>query len=62
MTPVMVQKQTNSTAKAVLTPALAEKITKVLSTRFTNGFRIDSPIELIRFRHFVAEDFGKEIL
>ena len=39
-----------------------DKLIQILSKRFTNGFRIDSPIELTRFRSFAAEDLGKEIL
>jgi hypothetical protein len=39
-----------------------DKLTQILSKRFTNGFRIDSPIELTRFRSFAAEDLGEEIL
>ena len=42
--------------------AILEKLTHILSKRFTNGFRIDSPIELVRFRSFAAEDLGEEIL
>jgi hypothetical protein len=30
-------------------------LTDILSSRFSNGFRIDSPIELSRFRHFACE-------
>jgi len=40
---------------------IRKKLTVVLSTRFTNGFRIDSPIEMVRLRSFGAEDLGKEI-
>lgn len=36
-------------------------IVKVLSAHFSNGFRLNSPIELLRFRRFAAEDFGNEI-
>jgi len=39
-----------------------DKFIHILSKRFTNGFRIDSPIELARFRSFAAEDLGEEIL
>ena len=39
-----------------------DKLIQILSKRFTNGFRIDSPIELARFRSFAAEDLGEEIL
>jgi len=47
--------------KVVLEPAFAEMIIEVMSAHFPNGFRIDSPIELLRFRRFAAEDFGDEI-
>ena len=39
-----------------------DKLTQVLSKRFTNGLRINSPIELVRFRSFAAEDLGENIL
>lgn len=39
-----------------------DKLTQILSKRFTNGLRINSPIELARFRSFAAEDLGEEIL
>ncbi len=45
----------------MLNPALLEMIFDVMTTHFPNGFRIDSPIELLRFRRFMAEDFGDEI-
>ena len=44
--------------KIVLEPEFAEMIIEVMSAHFPNGFRIDSPIEFLRFRRFVAEDFG----
>ena len=46
--------------KMVLEPAFVEMIIEVMSAHFPNGFRIDSPIEFLRFRHFAAEDFGDE--
>ncbi|MDK2988955.1 MAG: hypothetical protein PWR16_484 [Methanoculleus sp.] len=39
-----------------------DKLMQILSKRFTNGLRINSPIELTRFRSFAVEDFGEEIL
>ncbi len=33
----------------------------VLSARFQNGFRLNSPIELVRFRSFFAEDLDGEL-
>jgi hypothetical protein len=41
--------------------ALIEKVTEVISTYFTNGLRLNSPIELARFGTFYANNFGKEI-
>ena len=46
--------------KIVLQPAFAEMIIAVMQKRFPNGFRINSPIELLRFRRFAADDFGYE--
>jgi len=45
-----------------LAPDVIEKLTDVLSAHFTNGYRLNSPIELARFRSFAAEDFGEEIV
>ncbi len=39
----------------------AKIIGAVMSAHFPNGFMIDSPIELIRFRRFAAENFGCDI-
>ncbi len=39
-----------------------DKLRHILSKRFTNGLRLNSPIELARFRSFAAEDLGEEIL
>jgi hypothetical protein len=52
----------NTSSNTMLEPAFAQMIIDILSTHFSNGFRIDSPIELLRFRRFAAEDFGNEIL
>lgn len=41
-------------------PAVIEKLTDVLSGHFTNGFRLNSPIELARFRAFAVDDLGEE--
>lgn len=32
-----------------------EKLTQILSLRFPTGYRLDSPIEMVRFRSFAAE-------
>ena len=42
--------------------AFIEKLTYVLSAHFANGYRLNSPIELARFRSFAAKDFGEEIV
>ena len=47
--------------KPVLNLEIIEKLTDVLSAHFANGYRLNSPIELARFRSFAAEDFGKEL-
>lgn len=52
----------NNSSNIVVEPAFAQMITEIMSTHFPNGFRIDSPIELLRFRRFAAEDFANEIL
>jgi len=54
---------TNATSmrEIQLDPALPEKLTQVLSKRFTNGFRVGSPIELARLRRYASEDLGDEI-
>jgi len=46
----------------ILDRTVIDKLTQILSKRFANGLRINSPIELARFRSFAAEDLGKEIL
>jgi len=45
----------------VLNPAVVKQLTDVLSSHFTNGFRLNSPIEMARFRSFAAEDLDEEI-
>ncbi|NLJ48818.1 MAG: hypothetical protein GX428_04410, partial [Candidatus Atribacteria bacterium] len=47
--------------KTILEPTLAKRITEIISTYFPNGFRIDSPIELMRFRHFAGEEIDNKI-
>ena len=43
-------------------PAMAKKITQILMIRFSNGFRLNSPIELSRFRKFAEENDHKIML
>lgn len=45
-----------------LAPEVIEKLTDVLSAHFANGYRLNSPIELARFRSFAAKDLGEEIV
>ncbi|KQC03543.1 MAG: hypothetical protein APR53_04950 [Methanoculleus sp. SDB] len=45
-----------------LDQSVIDKLAQILSKHFANGFRINSPIELARFRSFAAEDWGEEIL
>ncbi|MGC2422753.1 MAG: hypothetical protein WA666_00135 [Nitrospirota bacterium] len=47
--------------KPVLDPAVVEQLTDVLSSHFTNGYRLNSPIEMARFRSFASEDLDEEI-
>ena len=47
--------------RPVLDPVVVEQLTNVLSSHFTNGYRLNSPIETTRFRLFAAEDLGEEI-
>jgi len=46
--------------KISLKPEFVKIIKEVISARFPYGFRIDSSIELLRFRRFTVEDFGEE--
>lgn len=48
--------------KTTFEPIFIEKITKLISVHFPNGFRLESPIELSRFHRFASEDLGEEIL
>jgi hypothetical protein len=41
--------------------AVIENVTEVISTCFVNGFRLNSPIELARFRTLSANDLDEEI-
>lgn len=47
--------------KPVLDSTVIEQLTNVLTMHFANGYRLNSPIELARFRYFAAEDLGEEI-
>ena len=45
----------------LLNHVTVKQLTEVLSSRFANGFRLNSPIELARFRLFVKNDVGYEL-
>jgi hypothetical protein len=46
---------------SALDPVVVKQLMDVLSAHFANGYRLNSPIELSRFRSFAAEDLGKAI-
>jgi hypothetical protein len=41
--------------------SVVPQLTNVLSLHFPNGYRLNSPIELTRFRSFAANDLGEEL-
>lgn len=41
--------------------AVIEKVVDIISMRFANGFRLNSSIELSRFRNFYANELGEEL-
>ncbi len=47
--------------KPILDATVVEQLTDVLSSHFTNGYRLNSPIEMARFRSFAAEDLGEDL-
>lgn len=47
--------------RPVLDQAVVEQLTEVISSHFSNGYRLNSLIEMARFRSFVAEDLDEEI-
>jgi hypothetical protein len=48
-------------SESQLDATVIAQLTDVLSSRFANGYRLNSPIESARFRSFAAEDLGEEI-
>jgi hypothetical protein len=44
-----------------LDSSIIKRLVGVLSTHFSNGYRLNSPIEMKRFRSFAAEDLGEEL-
>lgn len=53
--------QQSETPRLVLDNAVVEQLTGVLSMRYSNGFRLNSPIEMTRFRSFAAEYLNGEL-
>jgi len=47
--------------KPKIDSSLIERLTDILSTNFSNGFRLDSPIEMMRFRSSAASSFGDRL-
>ncbi len=65
--PIRTEVKKSAESKGVQTPveidlSVVEKFTAVLSAHFSNGYRLNSPIEMIRFRSFVADCLGEEII
>jgi hypothetical protein len=56
-----VKMQVTVSTKVVLDLTVIEMLTNVLSVHFANGLRLNSPIELARFRGFVSDDLSEEI-
>lgn len=48
--------------KITIENSVIERLTNVLSARFSNGFRLNSPIEMARFRSFALGDLGEELI
>ena len=46
-------------SKTISDAKIIERLTTVLTAHFANGYRINSPIEILRFRAFVEEDLGE---
>lgn len=57
----VVQLSEHRTQTHLLDPTVIESLTGVLSSHFTNGFRLNSSIEIARFRSFVSKDLEEEI-
>jgi hypothetical protein len=49
------------TANSVFEPGVLKAVSNVLVAHFPNGFRVDSPIELMRFRSYSADDSSNGI-
>lgn len=48
-------------SQPVINQVNVEQLTDVLSSRFANGFRLNSPIEMVRFRSFFEKDVGEAL-
>jgi hypothetical protein len=61
------QSHSDSTSSTVVIPLrsfdplIVKRLTNILTTRFSNGYRLNSSIETARFRSFALEDFGEEL-
>jgi hypothetical protein len=47
--------------RPVFDSAIVQQVTDILSTHFSNGYRLNSSIEMTRFRNFAVEDLGADI-
>ena len=52
---------TRESVNVVIDQSLLEKLTDVLSSHFANGYRLNSPIEMARFRIFAAKPLSEEL-
>jgi len=59
---MMIQNSGAKFNRVQLDVTLIGEINRILSTHFSNGFRLNSSIELSRFRSFYTNDFGDEKL
>jgi hypothetical protein len=48
-------------ATPTLDPVIVKKLSAVILVHFANGYKMDSPIALRRFRAFAIEDLGEEL-
>jgi hypothetical protein len=52
----------NETIKLCFKHVVAEQLTEVLSSHFSNGYRLNSPIEMVRFRAFTEKSLGVQLM
>lgn len=55
------QKREKTTPSLLIDSEVILKLTDVLSSYYPNGYRLSSPIELVRFKSFATEFLGEEI-